>query len=119
MPLFDSDRADQAKQRGMEQAALSRAEALQVAKEIAWYLGRTRPEVDVDMVQREFIRLGHLPEELGNAAGSIFKGSEWEWTGKRKKSVRISNHSRWVMVWRLKQRKEVESYGTCVEERAG
>ena len=39
---------------------------------------------------------------LGNAAGSIFKTDEWEFTGVWSPSQRPSNHARPVRVWRLK-----------------
>ena len=41
-------------------------------------------------------------EGLGNAAGSVFKGDRWEFTGQFVPSRRVSNRGRYVRVWRLK-----------------
>ena len=41
-----------------------------------------------------------ITEKLGAASGSMFKSKEWEFTGKRIKSKRTSNHSREIKVWR-------------------
>lgn len=39
---------------------------------------------------------------LGNAAGSLFKTEEWEWTGRFKESTVPSRHNGMIRVWRLK-----------------
>jgi hypothetical protein len=41
--------------------------------------------------------------ELGNAAGAIFRYPEWEFTGKWVKSLRKGNHARMIRVWRLRE----------------
>lgn len=40
---------------------------------------------------------------LGNAAGSLFQTSEWEFTGRRVKSTRVQANANELKVWRLKQ----------------
>jgi len=47
--------------------------------------------------------LGHKYGDLGNAAGSIFAGKRWKFTGDRVKSRRPSAHAREIKVWRLEQ----------------
>ncbi len=47
--------------------------------------------------------LFELIDTLGNAAGSIFKGMEWEFTGSyRQVALNRRSHARDVKVWRLK-----------------
>ena len=38
--------------------------------------------------------LACIPELMGNAAGSLFRGNEFQFTGQWKRSERISNHAR-------------------------
>ena len=42
-----------------------------------------------------------LAAELGPASGSVFKGSDWEFTGERRKTKRRKSHARELKVWRL------------------
>jgi hypothetical protein len=44
---------------------------------------------------------GYPPAALGNAAGSLFRGGQWELVGYRQ-SERVSRHRNRVGVWRLK-----------------
>jgi hypothetical protein len=47
------------------------------------------------------LNYGEEPELLGNAAGSIFRGVEWECVG-WKQSERKTNHARAIRIWRLR-----------------
>lgn len=99
---FDLIKAETGKRKGMELAAEHRAHALMRARQIGLELGREYTNVHADMVMRRLIAEGIHPSQLGNAAGSIFKGLKWEFTGDWYKSRRISNHCRWIRIWRLK-----------------
>lgn len=92
-----------ARDAGMNQAAENRPAILKRAQELAVSIAlrRVSRTVDADDVYRALIREGYDTATLGNAAGSIFRSKIWEYA-ERKKSVRISNHSRWIMVWRLR-----------------
>jgi len=99
MDLFDFESGLRAKTEGMSAAALTRSELLSQAREIAVAIARHRVNrrVTADDVGRA-LRLRGLPD-LGPAAGSIFRGSMWEFTGERVRSARISNHARELKVW--------------------
>jgi hypothetical protein len=100
--LFDSVAGQQAKEEGMAKAAENAASLLEIAQRIAVRLASQHPdrETDMDEVGMELFRIGI--KTLGPAAGSVFKGGQWQFTGKRLKSARKKNHSREIKVWRLK-----------------
>lgn len=62
-------------------------------------LGRADRTVTIDDAAAFLEAMG---EGLGNAAGSVFKGERWEFTGQFVPSRRITNRGRYVRVWRLK-----------------
>ena len=100
--LFDLLEANQLKETGMTNAMngskhLLLDRARHVAKQIAML--RDSRTVSADDVFKALAEEG-ITESLGNAAGSLFRGSEWEFTGERIKSRRISNHAREIKVWR-------------------
>ena len=99
--LFNGKRSEQLKQRGLDLAADNVPTALEQAREIANDLARvfgTANSDEVGMVLKNI----HGIDTLGPAAGSIFRGSEWEFTGNWIKSTRITNHGRMIREWRLK-----------------
>ena len=102
---FDLDGGEERKKSGMGHAADVRARVLGVAVDFAYRIARERGEVTADDVYRVLIARGIDPMELGNAAGSIFRGPGFEFTGRWKKSVRISNHARQNRIWRLAEEK--------------
>ena len=57
--------------------------------------------VTMDTVSLEMQARGLHPEMLGNAAGSVFRGKDWRFTGRWEKSARVSNHARVNRVWEL------------------
>lgn len=96
--LFDMTTGEALKQHGMELAADHRVDELCLARQIAIEIARNGDGTcHMDQVRQR------LPEgvELGPAAGSVFKGSEWEFTGLRVRSLLQSNHARELKVWRL------------------
>ena len=101
---FNLVEGEKEKSRGMSAASWSRSDLLAEARKIACELAMTREtrECHADNVNREMKRRGIPFEELGPAAGSILKGKDWIFTGKRIKSARITNHARELKVWRLR-----------------
>lgn len=94
--LFNRSLGRQLALNGMEMAAEARADALAYARAVAFRLGRGGAPVTADDVQAVLIEQNI---DLGNAAGSIFRGA-WELFGYTK-STRVSNHGRVIGVWRL------------------
>lgn len=99
--LFDAVAGERAKQEGMARAADNRAVLLEMARGFAHQHALLHGTVTADDVARQMAVHGFSPSALGPAAGSLFKTSEWEWTGEYVKSIRVSNHSRMIRVWRL------------------
>lgn len=101
MNLFDAAESERRKDAGMALAAASREAILEVARERARFVARERGEVSMDDVVAALVVNGYDPAELGNAAGSVFRGREWVWTGRFVKSARVASHSNLLRVWRL------------------
>lgn len=57
--------------------------------------------VTADDVYKQLLAEGFNPSLLGNAWGGVFKKG-FEFTGKWRKSSRVSSHARMIRVWRLK-----------------
>ena len=105
MKTFDLKTGLTLRDAGKQLASAKRAYVLSYARTLAIAIAKGRADrcVTADDVYRQLAILGHDGNLLGNAAGSLFRGDRWEFTGQRKQSVRISNHARWIMVWRLKK----------------
>tara|TARA_R100001015_G_C4603450_1_gene158407 strand:+ start:910 stop:1233 length:324 start_codon:yes stop_codon:yes gene_type:complete len=103
MNLFDYAEGERLKKQGMSLAANQEGKPclLDVARHYARIIAiqSYNNEVNADDVFRLMSQEG-ITEKLGAAAGSLFKGKEWEFTGKRVKSQRTSNHAREIKVWR-------------------
>ena len=97
--LFDLAEARRLRDEGKRIAAENRIEPLELARDIAVELGERFGRVNIDMVMRVLIK-EHGIESLGPAAGSVFRGPAWEFTGKLIQSQRIVNHGRLIRVWR-------------------
>jgi len=80
---------------GMNRASHKHREALKVAQLLAQFLARKRVVISADDVF-EFIK----PEALGNAAGSIFSGPEWQAVGIRQ-STRLGRRAGIQRTWVL------------------
>lgn len=101
--LFDKQASEQAKQDGMLLAAERRDDVLAFARRIAHELAsRTHEGITADDVVKELVRRGHGVHVLGNAAGSLFRGPEWLFTGQRRRSDRVHAHRNELKVWRLR-----------------
>lgn len=101
--LFDKQASEQAKAAGMLRAAERRDDVLTFARGIAHQLAtRTQDGITADDVVQELVRRGHGVHCLGNAAGILFRGPEWIFTGQRRKSARVHAHANELKVWRLR-----------------
>ena len=97
MDLFEGQML---KERGMSLAAESSATLLQKARDYAREHAVAWGHVTADDVSAWLDDEG-LPD-LGPAAGSLFRGKEWEFTGQFVQSSRVTNHARLLRVWRLR-----------------
>jgi hypothetical protein len=99
--VFNLADGEALKTKGMELAAESRKELLNIARIEARFLAMKHPEhlVTADEVQAALIAKNYNPAQLGNAAGSIFKGKAWQFQGYQK-SARKSNHGRDIKIWK-------------------
>jgi len=97
---MDLELGEALKKRGMELAAIKRHDALKRARVIAERLALIQTTVSADDVIEALEAEGTPASDLGNAAGSIFKGRKWDFWGWQK-SRRRSNHARIIMKWRL------------------
>lgn len=98
--LFDAPASEAAKKAGMQQAADSNKSLLEHARKVAVELAQRGP-ITADDVQRRLVEQGISEKALGNAAGSLFKGKQWVWTGRLVKSSRVHAHSNLLREWRL------------------
>lgn len=96
--LFDGLRSERLKQDGMASASSKSEELLGHARTFARRYATVHGQVTADDVGR-YMKAEHGIETLGPAAGSIFKGKGWRFTGEYVKSKRITNHSRLLRVW--------------------
>lgn len=101
---FDLAAGLAAREYGMDLAADPRADILERARAIATTIARSRMsrEVSADDVYRQLNAEGYSETDLGPAAGSIFRGPAWEFTGVWRRSERVSNHGRMIRVWQLR-----------------
>lgn len=99
-PVMEAERR---KVQGMEQAVSSKRHIFDLAKDLAVNIAARHPskEITADEVQIALINYGYDPSDLGNAAGALFRGKQWSFTGEWRKSIRITNHRRQNRVWRL------------------
>jgi len=105
--LFDAAEGRRLKEEGMAAAAAAKMTDLQLAQKVAVDVAEYRagmgspPTCCADDVFRILIA-NYGINTIGPAAGSIFKGERWEWTGRVIESSRTSNRRRLIRVWRLK-----------------
>ncbi len=100
---FDTAASIAMREHGMAMATAPRLTVLEVARRAARAAAKSRSYerwATIDDAYLGIIAAGHDPAELGPAAGSVFRGSEWTATGRWLPSTRVSNHARMVRVWR-------------------
>ena len=100
---FDINEATVRKEEGLVTASLTRKDLLDVAKIIAARLAWKNGTVTYDDVFKEMRAQGYHPECMGNAAGSVFRGDQFVFTGEWRKSTRVTNHARVIRVWKMKE----------------
>jgi hypothetical protein len=81
---------------------LDRRQLLEAARIYAFSIAKHAGSVTIDDVYGAMVRDGLKPTDLGNAAGSLFRGEDFEFRGEWRKSPRVSNHARFNRVWRLR-----------------
>ena len=101
MNLFDAAEAQRRKNAGMTKAADARHQLLAAAQDFAHRIAVSKGSVTADDVAFRMAQVGMDYAELGNAAGSVFRG-KFKWTGQVVPSERASTHGRAIKVWRLK-----------------
>ena len=100
MNLFDAAESERLKEAGIAAAAEGREYLLEIARDRARLVARERGEVTMDDVVAALVADGFDPAQLGNAAGAVFKGREWVFTGRFVRSARVASHSNLLRVWR-------------------
>jgi len=99
--LFDYAQSIQERDKGMAKATNKRMELLSTARDLAKRLAELYGRVTADQVRAEYEYRGGNWSDLGNAAGSIFKGKQWQCVGFENSTVTTS-HARALRVWTLK-----------------
>ena len=101
--IFKKEVSLRLKEEGMEAAAKSNYELLELARREAKEIAKCNFDetCDADQVGMALLKK-HNISSLGPVAGSIFREPCWEWTGEFVKSSRITNHARNLYVWKLK-----------------
>jgi len=103
-PLFDWAEGQRRKREGQDQAADNKASLLQFVRDGLENIARGRHDrtVTADDAARYLVANGISDKALGSAAGSLFRGRQWEFTGQWAKSARVTNHGSDLRIWRLK-----------------
>tara|TARA_R100000664_G_C2748680_1_gene136096 strand:- start:1642 stop:1968 length:327 start_codon:yes stop_codon:yes gene_type:complete len=103
--ILDLELARTRKNAGMKTATMNKEHLLLIARDCAvWVARNLNPDTKTattDYVAYRMQYLGYKYSDLGNAAGSIFKGKKWKFTGERIQSRRPAAHAREIKVWRL------------------
>ncbi len=92
--------AAQAKQlflTGLKRASAAHQEALAAAKWLAEMIGHQQETVTITDVTRYI-----SPKALGNSAGGVFRGEQWEFLG-YERSSRLERQSGTIGRWRLRK----------------
>lgn len=100
-PLLDLAEGLHRKEAGMNIAAENNATILVEAKNVARDLGRRNRKraISADNVMEVMVSRGYGQKCLGNAAGSLFSGRDWQWSGDRIKSKRPHAHANELKTW--------------------
>lgn len=101
-PLFDVRAGELAKDAGRKRAAKCHESVLILARDAVRKAALSRPD-RIATSDDAYLFLAGIGQdaELGNVAGSVFRGKEWVAVG-WKRSERKSNHARVIQKWRLR-----------------
>lgn len=99
--FFDPPTGQQAKEQARDRVERSRPHLLSLAREQAVALARRDPErtCTIDQVRAAMGRLGIGDAEFATIAGVVFRGKDWQWTGRRVRSKRAEAHANEQRVW--------------------
>lgn len=97
--LFDHAESERRRVEGMTLAADNRGMLLTEAREIAKELAKDGRAISADDVMEIMVKRGYGKHCLGPAAGSLFAGHQWKWTGHRVKSQRPWSHQNELKTW--------------------
>jgi len=100
---FNLALAEALKTMGIESAEDAKQDTLKLGRIFVLQAANRRMNktATADDAARGFSALGMPANSLGNAAGALFRGKAWSFTGQWKKSKRISNHAHSNRVWKL------------------
>lgn len=98
MDLFDYAKSKEAKDAGMALAASHAVDKLAIARSIAVQIATNGDGTCTADQVGKVLKAQSI--KIGPWAGSIFKDGNWQFTGNRILSKRISNHAREIKVWR-------------------
>ena len=102
--VFDADASADARDEGIARASSQAYRRLLLldARRMAIMLAMRNGETNADEVVRWYAEHDiDLTGSIGNAMGALFRGDEWEWTGKFINSARVHAHANLLRVWRL------------------
>lgn len=94
--------AERLKAVGQAKAAENKKSLLAYARKVAKGLASDGRAISADDVQRALSEKGISVSALGNAAGSLFRESCWEWTKEFVKSARPHSHANLLRLWKLR-----------------
>ena len=97
MTTFDMEESKRLKEHGIKAAAKKRPELLRIARTIAKEIAVSQGTVTADDVAEE-LRERALGD-MGPAMASVFRSSDFAWTGLRVMSKQVNNHGRELKVW--------------------
>lgn len=100
--IFDHAASVAAKELGIQQAAEHKRSLLEHARGHALRIAKERGTVTADDVAKALHDEGISIFALGSAAGALFKGGQFEFTGEFIKSERVHSHGNLLRRWRLK-----------------
>ena len=98
--LFDAAESRRRKKWGMAVAEDAADTLLTRAREYARECAVRWGEVNADDVSQWLEQTGK--PDLGPAAGALFRGREWVFTGRFVQSTRKTNHARLLRIWKLR-----------------
>lgn len=89
---------------GITLACQAKTALLRECREHLKLVARSRfsREASADDAAEYCVQRGLGEHALGNAAGGLFRGGEWVWTGRWIKSTRDHAHANDLRVWRLR-----------------
>lgn len=99
MITLGAKEAEAAKEAGIALAAAHRAEILKIGRKIADRLADVNGKTNAEAVIIELEKQGYDSKLLGPAAGALFRGKGWVFTGEWVKPTRVSSHASQIREW--------------------